>query len=183
MSNEINRIANTDYNKKAVAGMITDFHCLCHKKGYIIANDYRSECINNVVAFYEKYLGTHKQKLLDFDYYKIISWYAVFVTEKIYASYEIPLCNVNQNQTQEEIEKSTKSLKRKRNQECLQIIGVAVWRMFKELEDSEGKTIEYGYRDKIIAMVVCEIMQQGEFGIGKNGLYMIMLIARIIQSK
>ena len=36
-------------------------------------------------------------------------------------------------------------------------------------------------RNKIITMVACEIKEQGDFGIGKNGLYMLMYILTVAQ--
>ncbi|EJG9643321.1 hypothetical protein NB039_000206 [Campylobacter jejuni] len=53
--------------------------------------------------------------------------------------------------------------------------------MLEELERTEKRIIDKSYRDKIIAMVACELTNQKDFGIGKNGLYMLMLIARIVE--
>ena len=82
MSNNIEEIANTEENKKLVAAVIYEFHDVCNSKRVVIPNEYRKECIDEIVAFYEKYIKTHKQKLISIHYYKIISWYAVFVAEK-----------------------------------------------------------------------------------------------------
>lgn len=157
---KIGEVANTEYNRKAIAGMILDFHDLCIKKGVSIPSDYRQQCIEEIIIFYDKYLETHKQKLLDIDYYKIISWYAVIVAKKMLNFYK---------------EKEIK------NNSWFKVIDFAIWRMLEELEDNEKRTIDKAYKDKIIAMTACELTNQGEFGIGKNGLYMLMLIARIVQ--
>ncbi|MCL9823421.1 MAG: hypothetical protein SPE20_01170 [Helicobacter sp.] len=160
MSNNIEEIANTEENKKLVAAVIYEFHDVCNSKRVVIPNEYRKECIDEIVAFYEKYLKTHKQKLISIDYYKIISWYAVFVAEKMFHFY------------------SQKNLD---NNNWIKVIMFAVWRMLEELEETEQRSINKAYMSKIIAMVACEIKKQSDFGIGKNGLYMLMLIARIVQ--
>ncbi|RTJ28599.1 hypothetical protein [Campylobacter jejuni] len=160
MHKKISEVANTEYNKEAITGMIVDFHKFCLKKEISIPQDYREECIERITIFYDKYLGTHKQKLVNFDYYKIISWYAVFIAEKMFKSYQ---------------EKQIKNIN------WFRVIVLAVWRMLEELERTEKRIIDKSYRDKIIAMVACELTNQKDFGIGKNGLYMLMLIARIVE--
>lgn len=156
----IETIANTEENKKLIAAIIYEFHDVCDSKRIVIPNEYRKECIDEIVAFYEKYLKTHKQKLISIDYYKIISWYAVFVAEKMFHFY------------------SQKNLD---NDNWVKVIMLTVWRMLEELEETEQRCINKAYMSKIVAMVACEIKRQGDFGIGKNGLYMLMLIARIVQ--
>ena len=58
MSNNIEEIANTEENKKLVAAVIYEFHDVCNSKRVVIPNEYRKECIDEIVAFYEKYLKT-----------------------------------------------------------------------------------------------------------------------------
>lgn len=55
--------------------MMLEFHNVCAKKRV-----YRFLVIIGSNVY--KYLETHKQRLLDIDYYKIISWYAVIVAKK-----------------------------------------------------------------------------------------------------
>lgn len=129
--------------------------------GVIIPKEYQKDCISELVIFYEKYLKTHKQKLLTIDFYKIVSWYAVFVAEKMFKFYQEKKIN---------------------NNNWFKVIIFAVWRMLEELEYVEKKVIEKPYMEKIIAMVACEIRKNGDFGIGKNGLYMLILIARMVKS-
>lgn len=156
----IERVANTDDNKKIVSSIIYELHEICYRKGIIIPADYRRECIEDLVSFYDKYLETNQQKLVDIDYYKIASWYAVFIAEKMFAF------------TQE---------RGISNQNWFHVIVLCVWRMLEELQRVEHRKIEKTYMKKIICMVGCEIKQNSNFGIGKNGLYMLMLIARVVE--
>lgn len=157
---KIGEVANTERNKERVTAMIIEFHNMCEKKGVIIPDDYRTEGIENIIVFYEKYLDTHKQKLVAFDYYKIISWYAVSIAQKMFNFFKD---------------------KNIQNDNWFKVIMLAIWRMIEELEECENRTISKNYMKKIIAMVACEIKNETDLGIGKNGLYMIMLIARIVQ--
>lgn len=160
---KIGEVANTKRNKECVTAMIAEFHNICEKKGIIIPDDYRTEGIENIIVFYEKYLDTLKQELVAFDYYKIISWYAVSIAQKMFNFFKDKNIQKNDN--------------------WLKVIMLAIWRMIEELEECENRTISKNYMKKIILMVAFEIKNKTDFGIGKNGLYMIMLIARIVQIK
>ena len=160
MSDTISKIADTEANKRLVTAIISEFHELCNSRQITIPNEYQKDCINEIVIFYEKYLKTHKQKLLTIDFYKILSWYAVLIAEKMFNFYQEKKIN---------------------NDNWFKVITFAVWRMLQELEYIEKREIEKAYMEKIITMVACEITKKGNFGIGKNGLYMLMLIARMVK--
>ncbi len=50
--------------------------------------------------------------------------------------------------------------------------------------ENEGYILqESSYKTKIVKMVVMEIKGKGEFGIGKNGLYMLMKLISIVKVK
>ncbi len=140
--------------------MIADFHGMCQDMGVFIPSEYRKDCINDTIIFYEKYLRTNNQKFVTIDFYKIISWYAVFVAERMLRFFK-----------KSGIESENYS----------KVIRFAVLRMLKELKKTEKRAIEKAYVDKIISMVTCEIEGNVDFGIGKNGLYMLMLIARVVE--
>lgn len=157
----ITDVINIEPNRKVVSSIVYEFHNICESYDVIIPAEYRKDCIDDIIAFYEKYLKTHKQKLVSIDYYKIVSWYAVFVAVKMFNFYQ------------------QKGLK---NDSWIKVIGFAVSCMIDELKFKEKRTIERAYKNKIIAMVACEIKGNSDFGIGKNGLYMLMLTARKVKA-
>lgn len=66
------------------------------------------------------------------------------------------------------------------------IVKYACWAMLYHIERTKNITIPEEYQAQIIAMVVREIQGTSNFGIGKNGFYMLMLMlaeAKHIETK
>lgn len=161
MANNIQEaMLNKGDNEKLITEIITEIYQLCKKKNINIPNEYMQDCIDDMLSFYEQYLSTLKSIFLDIDFYKIVSWFAVFMATRIY--------NFN---LQKRLEKNTN---------WCNLISLCVWYMLDQLE-REGRIVPNGYHKKIVFMVVNEIKQQQDFGIGKNGLYMLMKFASIIE--
>ncbi len=153
----------TQENKEIVTEIIFELCKLAKEHNINIPADYMHECIDDIMAFYESYLKQFDSKFCSIDFYKIASWFCVLMATKIY-----------------EFNKS-KQLEHNKNWQSLVIIYVS--HMLTTLEN-EGYTLqESSYKTKIMKMVVMEIKGKGEFGIGKNGLYMLMKLISIVKVK
>ncbi|MDE7255748.1 MAG: hypothetical protein K2N54_06185 [Helicobacter sp.] len=143
-----------------ISAYVWDFHQ--HLEGVMgtIPATCHKEIIVEMLHFYIKFLKKKKQKLTSFDFYKVISWYAILLASKLYALAKI---------------KETKS------DSWIRVIDVAVWRMLESVKKECKRKIPEIEKNKIITMVACEIKEQGDFGIGKNGLYMLMYILTVAQ--
>ena len=65
------------------------------------------------------------------------------------------------------------------NKNWANVVSICVWRMIQELE-GEKKKIPNGYMETIVYMVLSEIKNKPNFGIGKNGLYMLMKLVSVV---
>ncbi|MDE7317584.1 MAG: hypothetical protein K2N12_07645 [Helicobacter sp.] len=148
--------------RELIEEMIKEFYLMLDRKkkdkngksiDIYIPHEYEDECIDEMIKFYEEFLETNNQRLLCIDFYKIISWYAFLISEKMY-----------------KIQKSNGS------KNWISIIKYAVWIMLYRIERTKNITIPEEYQAQIIAMVVREIQGTSNFGIGKNGFYMLMLM-------
>ncbi|RDU51957.1 hypothetical protein CQA49_08955 [Helicobacter sp. MIT 00-7814] len=155
--NTIEEAFITSANKDIITEAIYEFYIICEKKGVKIPDDFMKECLENTIVFYERYLFEMESKFVGVDFYKIISWFSVFVSTKMFAFFEEKkLHNINSN--------------------WIKLIAISVWYMFERLE-KEGKKLPKEYNKKITHMVKNEISSKPDFGLGKNGLYMLMKIA------
>lgn len=61
------------------------------------------------------------------------------------------------------------------------MMNVVVWRLIKQLEN-DNKNVKRcdDFFTKLLILLQNELSNKGQFGIGKNGLYMIMKIASLI---
>lgn len=139
---------------------IDDFHEYLEKKMGAIEPKYRRDAINEMIEFYIKFLKKKKQELTSFDFYKTISWYSILLAAK--------LRTLAKN-------KNTKS------NNWFKVLIFAVQRMLENVKDECGREIPKNEFEKIVMMVACEIANKGNFGIGKNGLYMLMYIMTIVE--
>ena len=158
--------------RELIEEMIKEFYLVLGRKkkdkngesnDIYVPPEYEDECIDKMIEFYEEFLKTNNQRLLCIDYYKIISWYAFLISEKMY-----------------EIQKSNGS------KNWIAIIRYAIWIMLERIEQTKNITISKEYQAQIIAMVVREIQGTSNFGIVKNGFYMLMLMlaeAKHIETK
>lgn len=121
------------------------------------------ECIDDIMVFYEKYLQCFKSKFCSIDFYKIASWFCVIMATRIY--------KFNKD----------KNLEYNKNWQTLVIIYVDY--ILGTLADEGHILQEPSYKEKIIKMILMEIKGRGDFGIGKNGLYMLVKIASIASCK
>ena len=143
-----------------ISTYVWDFHQHLEKVMGAIPTACHKEIIAEMLQFYIKFLKKKKQKLTSFDFYKVISWYSILLASRLYTLAEI---------------KDTKS------DNWIRVIDVAVWRMLESVKKECKREIPDIERNKIITMVACEIKEQGDFGIGKNGLYMLMYILTVAQ--
>lgn len=139
---------------------VDDFHEYLETKMGAILSEYRSDAIDEMMDFYINFLKKKKQKLVSFDIYKVLSWYSIILATKLYALAK---------------NKNTKS------DNWFKVLIYAIQRMLKNVKDECGREIPKNEVEKIIMMVACEITDEGNYGIGKNGLYMLMYIMTIVE--
>lgn len=165
-------------NINFITETIYELCVLCEKKRVFLSREYVQNCIDDILVFYEQYLKTLKSKFLDVDFYKIVSWFAVFMGTRVY--------------------KFNKNKNLMHNTNWANIVAVCVWYMVDQLEN-EGKVMPKGYLEKIVFMVLNEIKEESnlnkcndvntnqgnlsDFGIGKNGLYMLMKLMSVVEVK
>lgn len=143
-----------------IENYIDDFHEYLEKRMGVIESKYRRDAINKMIAFYIKFLKKKKQQLISFDFYKTISWYSIILAAE--------LRNLTKN-------KNTKS------DSWFKVLIYAVQRMLENVKDECGREIPKNEFEKIVMMVACEIADKGNYGIGKNGLYMLMYIMTVVE--
>ena len=162
MNNSIGKAMLCEENKDFIVETINELCRLCEVQQISLNNEYVRDCIDDILVFYEHYLKTLKSKFLDIDFYKIVSWFAVFMGTKMYEF------NVEKDLTH--------------NKNWARVVFICVWRMIQELEGEEKK-IPNGYMETIVYMVLSEIKNKPDFGIGKNGLYMLMKLVSVVEIK
>lgn len=129
--------------------------CLFYKKKYkveLIKGKYVKNAIIKTVRYYRQYLKEFDCKVTSLDFYKTYAWLGYFMAEEL----------------------RSKDMQYK-------MMNVVVWRLIKQLE-GDNKNVKKcdDFFTKLLSLLRNELSQQGEFGIGKNGLYMIMKIASLI---
>lgn len=153
----------TKENKEIVTEIIFELCKLAKEHNINLPTDYMHECIDDIMVFYESYLKQFDSIFCSIDFYKITSWFCVLIATKIHKFNE------------------DKQLEHNKNWQKLVIIYVS--HMLTTLENEGYILQESSYKIKIMKMVVLEIKDKGEFGIGKNGLYMLMKLISIVKIK
>lgn len=146
-------------NMDDVTDIIDELYKLAKQHNINIPQNYMDECIEDIMVFYEQYLEHFNSKFCSIDFYKIASWFCVIMATKIY--------------------KFNKAKKLEHNKNWQKLIIIYVWYILGTLEDEGYVLKEPSYREKIMKMVVMEIKGKSDFGIGKNGLYMLVKMASI----
>ncbi len=129
--------------------------CRFYKKKYkveLIKGKYVKNAIIKTTRYYRQYLKEFDCKVTSLDFYKTYAWLGYFMAEELHS----------------------KDMQYK-------MMNVVVWRLIKQLEN-DGKNIKAcdDFFAKLLSLLQNELSKRGEFGIGKNGLYMIMKIASLI---
>lgn len=158
MSN-IQDVMPTKENIDDVTSIVYELYELAKKYDISIPRDYMRECIEDIMVFYEQYLKCFNSKFCSIDFYKIASWFCVIMATKIYSF------------------NKAKKLEHNKNWQTLVIIYVQY--ILGTLENEGYVLKEPSYREKIMKMVIMEIKGKSDFGIGKNGLYMLVKMASI----
>ena len=149
----------TEGNKDDVTDIVHEFYELAKQCGINIPQNYMRECIEDIMVFYEQYLKHFNSKFCSIGFYKIASWFCVIMATKIY--------------------KFNKDKKLEHNKNWKILVIIYVQYILGTLEDEGYVLKEPSYREKIMKMVVMEIKGKSDFGIGKNGLYMLVKMASI----
>ena len=129
--------------------------CFFYKKKYnaeLIKGRYAKNALIKTIRHYTKYLREFDCKVTSLDFYKSYAWLGYFMAEEL-------------------------------NSQDMQykMLYVAVWRLQKELEN-HGKNMDKCDKlfNKLLMLLQNEISQKGEFGVGKNGLYMIVKFVSLV---
>lgn len=158
-----------------ITEVIADVCRLIERQNIVLADEYVKECIDEVIQFYKEYLSELNTKFSSPDHYKIISWFCVFIASR--------LEEFQQGHFETERISKTTTPKKQVKQNYEKVVECCVFYMFDMLETMDHRRlIEPAYKMKIINMVVYEISHEdGRFGIGKNGLYMLMKLASVVE--
>ncbi|HCD73254.1 MAG TPA: hypothetical protein DEQ48_03390 [Helicobacter sp.] len=146
-------------NLDDVTDIIDELYKLAKQHSINIPQNYMDECIEDIMVFYEQYLKCFNSKFCSIDFYKIASWFCVIMATKIYSF--------------------NKAKKLEHNKNWQKLIIIYVQYILGTLEDEGYVLKEPSYREKIMKMVIMEIKGKSDFGIGKNGLYMLVKMASI----
>ncbi len=149
----------TEENKEYTIDIIHELYELAKKHNISIPQNYMCECIDDIMVFYEQYLKYFNSRFCSIDFYKIASWFCVIMATKIY--------------------KFNKAKKLEHNKNWQTLVIIYVQYILETLKDEGYILKEPSYREKIMKMVVMEIKGKSDFGIGKNGLYMLVKMASI----
>lgn len=151
----------TEENKRIIFQITCDLCKLGKKYGINIPIDYIRECTDDIIIFYDRYLKAfqYKDEVTTIDYFKVASWCCIFMGTKIYNFNKTNSCfNVNWKR----------------------FVVICILDMLETLKDMGYTLKDNSYKSKIAKMVVKEIEGESDFGIGKNGLYIIMKFASLV---
>lgn len=151
--------------KSKAIRMISEFSDILNGHGIDLLDYHKDHtgALEEMLQFYADFLTINNQNFTSFDFYKVISWYSILLASK--------LCESNK-----EVWKP--------------VIALAIWRMLDVTEKKCGKKISKIEEKKIVRMVILEIdtkkqvlndRKNSDFGIGKNGLYMLMRMLTVTQ--
>lgn len=142
-------------NKSLLKAQIAEI-CLFYKEKYkveLIKGKYAKNAIIKTVRHYKQYLKEFDCKVTSLDFYKTYVWLGYFMAQELHS----------------------KDMQYK-------MMNVVVWRLMKQLENDNknlGKCNDFF--NKLLRLLQNELSKERmEFGVGKNGLYMIMKIASLI---
>lgn len=158
MSN-INSAMLQNETSDIITEIINELYIIAKFHNINIPQDYIKESIEEIVVFYEKYLICFESRFCNIDFYKIACWFCVIMATKMYNFYK------------------SKNLE---NKNWIALIIIYIKYLFIRLRKDGYILKEKNYDIKIMKMVVLEIKGKNDFGIGKNGLYMLFKIATLI---
>ena len=141
----------TEENINIISAMALEL-CAFYKEKYahnFASGKYVRNALTKTMRYYADYLRKFDCKVTTVDFYKVYSWLGFFLAQEL----------------------SSQDLR-------YRILRVAVWIMFDRLGIKEDMFDSYCVK-KILSMLQNEIDSNSDFGIGKNGLYMIMKFASI----
>lgn len=131
--------------------------CKFYKAKYnfdIVRGKYVKNALIKTFRHYNKYLKEFDCKITSVDFYKVYSWLGYFLAEELHS----------------------KDMR-------YGVLRTAFWRLCKELERNGQKFDNRECIKKILQLIQNELDANSDFGIGKNGLYMLMKVASLVEIK
>lgn len=143
-----------------ISACLFTLHKSLEKRMGSVPIEYRKDIVVEMLKFYINILKKKKQKLLSFDFYKVLSWYSILLATRL---------------------RTLAKNKHTKSDNWVKVLECAVQRMLENVKDECGREIPENEPKKIITMVAYEIADKGNLGIGKNGLYMLMRILTLVK--